>query len=191
MWWVKTVIITQRQCALFSLFHPPMTCHPLWNRRRNRLVKIGDYKGKFRERQNNCCQSAATWIGTQRHGGFLRRRPSRNVTRQRRGQAQKRCPCCQNCLCMEKIITKRLFLRAYCNSKWYMPLFELAKNTFKDEIRDYYCGLTFTETLIKHGTKATKMILAKKKWKNGGIKKITLKSFPKKHFARHERNRYR
>ena len=31
-----------------------------------------------------------------------------------------------------------------------MPLFELAKNTFKDEIRDYYCGLTFTETLIKN-----------------------------------------
>ena len=37
-----------------------------------------------------------------------------------------------------------------------MPLFELAKNTFKDEIRDYYCGLTFTETLIKHGTKSNK-----------------------------------
>ena len=177
------MIITQRQCALFSLFRPPMTCHPLWNRRRNRLVKIGDYKGNSgsgKQLLPKCCNM--NWDTTS--WWFLKTSSVEKCYASKTGQTQKRCPCCQNCLCMEKIIAKQLFLRAYCNSKWYMPLFELAKNTFKDEIRDYYCGLTFTETLIKHGTKSNKDDFGEEEMKKRRHKKDYIKIIPEKTFCK-------
>lgn len=56
----------------------------------------------------------------------------------------------------------------------------IGKNTFKDEIRDYYCGLTFTETLIKHGTKSNKDDFGEEEMKKRRHKKDYIKIIPEK-----------
>lgn len=55
----------------------------------------------------------------------------REMLRVKDGAGTKALPLLSELLMYGKIIAKRLFLRAYCNSKWYMPLFELAKTHLK------------------------------------------------------------
>lgn len=49
-----------------------------------------------------------------------------------------------------------VILEEILNSKWYMPLFELAKKLFGNNIWAYYYDLTFEKTLIRHRTKSNK-----------------------------------
>lgn len=46
-----------------------------------------------------------------------------------------------------------VILEGILYSEWYMPLFELAKELFGNNIWGYYYDLTFEETLIRHNTK--------------------------------------
>lgn len=46
-----------------------------------------------------------------------------------------------------------VILEGILNSKWYKPLFELAKIEFKDNIYAYYYDIPFEETVIRHKTK--------------------------------------
>ena len=63
-----------------------------------------------------------------------------------------------------------------------MPLFELAKRLFANNIWAYYYDLTFAETLIRHNSKSNRDDFGKKKWKNGGMKKTILESSQRKLF---------
>ncbi len=49
-----------------------------------------------------------------------------------------------------------VILEGILYSKWYLPLFELAKKLFKDNILAYYYDLPFEETLVRHNTKNNK-----------------------------------
>lgn len=48
---------------------------------------------------------------------------------------------------------KYVILEGILNSKWYRPLFELAKELYKENIYAYYYDIPFEETLKRHETK--------------------------------------
>ena len=62
---------------------------------------------------------------------------------------------------------KFVILEGILYSQWYMPLFELAKRLFENNIWAYYYDLTFAETLIRHKSKSNRDDFGKKemeKW---------------------------
>ena len=108
----------------------------------------------------------------------------REMLRVKDGTGTKALPLLSELLMYGKNNCETVIFEGTLYSKWYMPLFELAKNTFKDEIRDYYCGLTFTETLIRHGTKSNKDDFGEEEMKKRRHKKDYIKIIPEKTFCK-------
>lgn len=83
-------------------------------------------------------------------------------------------------------------MRGHKNSKWYLPLFELSKKSFGDNIWAYYYDLTFAETLIIHRTKSNKDDFGKEEMLKWWNEKDFIEIIPEKnHFTRHKFNKYR
>lgn len=65
-------------------------------------------------------------------------------------------------------------------SKWYMPLFELAKAIYANNIYAYYYDLSFKETLLRHNTKANKDDFGEREMKEWWNEKDYINIIPEK-----------
>ena len=73
-----------------------------------------------------------------------------------------------------------VILEGILNSKWYMPLFELAKKLFGNNIWAYYYDLTFEETLIRHRTRSCKDDFGKEEMQKWWNEKDFIEIIPEK-----------
>ncbi len=73
-----------------------------------------------------------------------------------------------------------VILEGILNSKWYMPLFELAKKLFGNNIWAYYYDLTFEETLIRHRTRSSKDDFGKEEMQKWWNEKDFIEVIPEK-----------
>lgn len=80
----------------------------------------------------------------------------RDILRVKDGADTKALPLLAELLVYGKNTCEIVILEGILFSKWYMPLFELAKRTFGTQIRAYYYDLPFEETLIRHNSKSNK-----------------------------------
>lgn len=73
-----------------------------------------------------------------------------------------------------------VILEGILYSEWYMPLFELAKKLFGNNIWGYYYDLTFAETLIRHNSKRNKDDFGKEEMEKWWHEKDYIEIIPEK-----------
>lgn len=93
----------------------------------------------------------------------------RDILRVKDGENTKALPLLSELLIYGNNNCEIVILEGILNSKWYLPLFELAQKLFGNNIWAYYYDLSFEETLIRHNTKNNKNDFGKEqmeKWWN-------------------------
>lgn len=73
-----------------------------------------------------------------------------------------------------------VILEGILYSKWYMPVFELGKNIFGNQILAYYYNIPFEETLFRHGFKRNHQEFGENEMKKWWHEKDYLKIIPEK-----------
>lgn len=80
----------------------------------------------------------------------------RDILRVKDGENTKALPLLSELLVYGKNNCETVILEGILYSKWYMPLFELARKIFGNQIWGYYYDLAFEETLIRHNSRSIK-----------------------------------
>lgn len=104
----------------------------------------------------------------------------RDILRVKDGADTKALPLLSELLVYGKNSCEIVILEGILNSKWYMPLFELAKNLFGNNIWAYYYDLTFEETLIRHRTKINRDDFGKEEMQKWWNEKDFIEIIPEK-----------
>ncbi len=102
----------------------------------------------------------------------------RDILRVKDGEDTKALPLLSELLVYGKNNCDVVILEGILYSKWYMPLFKLAKKLFKNNILAFYYDLTFEETLIRHNTKHNKDDFGKEEMEKWWHKKDYIKIIP-------------
>ncbi len=102
----------------------------------------------------------------------------REILRVKDGEDTKALPLLSELLVYGKNNCEVVILEGILYSKWYMPLFKLAKNLFKNNIWAYYYNLTFEETLNRHNTKNNKNDFGKEDMEKWWHEKDYIKIIP-------------
>lgn len=71
-------------------------------------------------------------------------------------------------------------LEGILHAEWYQPLFQFAKEIFKDNIYAYYYDLSFAETLVRHETRFKKAEFGEKEMRRWWREKDFIKIIPER-----------
>lgn len=104
----------------------------------------------------------------------------RDILRVKDGADTKALPLLSELLTYGKNNCEIVILEGILNSKWYMPLFELSKKLFGNNILAYYYDLPFEETLIRHSTKSNKDDFGKEEMQKWWNEKDFIEIIPEK-----------
>ncbi len=108
----------------------------------------------------------------------------RDILRVKDGEDTKALPLLSELLEYGKNNCEIVILEGILYSKWYMPLFKLAKTLFKDNIFAYYYDLAFEETLIRHNTKSNKNDFGKEDMEKWWHEKDYIEIIPEQTFSK-------
>lgn len=104
----------------------------------------------------------------------------RDILRVKDGANTKALPLLKELLIYGANKCETVILEGILNSNWYLPLFELAKEIFEQNIWAYYYDLPFEETVLRHNTKKNKDEFGIKEMKKWWKEKDFIKVIPEK-----------